>query len=119
MKIEFPISLRSDMELLTLQCGSVIRTSLYTDLNTGIKKFACVKLENYLIFLSFLATFFNINYNSKKSFELNNYSKQFYSSFSALRKIFGDFFLLDPDPHPPFGAGSRRSPIMRIWIHVF
>ena len=26
------------------------------------------------------------------------------------------FCVLNPDLHPPFGYGSRRSPIMGIWI---
>ena len=41
--------------------------------------------------------------------------KRFSVSF---RRIFGDFLSPDPDPHPPFGSGSRRSPLIRIRIPI-
>ena len=60
--------------------------------------------------------------------KLNNKNKMFYilnkiltialSNQSSLQKpiYYLLFYLLDPDPHPPFRCRSRRSPVMQIQI---
>ena len=41
---------------------------------------------------------------------------QFCGSASLIQYFFGYFCLLDPDPHPPRGSGSKSPPIMLTQI---